>query len=145
MKRAPSRKGWLLLEVVVSVGLLAAVLAMVGRASVARAAHQRGLAERAAASLTIENAMERLSAGGYEGLDPETLPERAAAIDPRLVAQVEEVSRPVPARRVTLTLTPEGPRDVGGGLVLTAWFYPTETFQGSDAADSAGPTTEPAP
>jgi prepilin-type N-terminal cleavage/methylation domain-containing protein len=127
--RRPSRRGFTFLEIAVCAALLAALLALVGKAIVAVELGMRRVDERAEAMRTIENLLEQFLSEPWEAIDDRnlralSLPAALSERWPRakLVGSVTDVEDPVPGKRVTLSLDP-GQRSHERPVAVTTWIY----------------------
>ncbi|MEM6331023.1 MAG: hypothetical protein AAF790_12330 [Planctomycetota bacterium] len=130
------RGGSLLFEVAISAVMLGVALTLVAQAAVALKAQQRLAGQRAVASHTLQNAMERLatlSPAAREALHQTSLPIDEPATkrlaEAELTADVGAY-RPAgepPAQRVVLRITWRAvPEAEPASRTLAAFFYPVE-------------------
>ena len=129
--RSP-RRGSMLLEAVVSAGLLGTLFVTIGQV-VVLLHRQTGLADRHfVAQQTLENPLEQFTHRPWSEItsaqvDQLELPPLALSKLPRAVlrGEVTDESEPVPAKRITLRLGwRNGPEGASRPLILTAWIYP---------------------
>jgi prepilin-type N-terminal cleavage/methylation domain-containing protein len=130
-RRDRGRHGFTFMEIIVSTALLATLLALIGRSTVAAEHGWRRIEQRAIALRSVENLLEEAVAAPWEEITDAELTK--LALPPALVerwpratiaASVTELDDPVPAKRVTLRLTTgQGPRE--RPMTLTTWVYRT--------------------
>jgi len=122
------RLGFTLVEIAVCAAMLAAMLALVGQSIVAVEVGARRADAHAEALRVVDNLLEQFLAAPWDAIDQEgiaslTLPSYVTARWPaaRVNGSVESAAEPVPAKRISLTLTPgtAGNRPV----TMTTWIY----------------------
>jgi prepilin-type N-terminal cleavage/methylation domain-containing protein len=126
--RASRRRGFTLLEVAASAAMLAALLAVVGKAIVAVEISARRAEEHAEALRVVDNLLEQFLAAPWDAIDADGMGRLALpgfvkdrwplALVSGVVKQADE---PVPAKRVSLTLETGGPRS--RKVTMTTWIY----------------------
>lgn len=133
---AACRRGALLLEVIVSAGLLTAMLAAVNQVLVRLHAQSKLVERRVAAQETLENMLEEYTIRPWDEIQTDTiaelvLPEWVQEKLPEfeVTGSVTQQADPVAAKRVTLRLSWREPTGVRRRpLSLTTWvFRPTES------------------
>ncbi len=122
----------MLLEAVVSVGLLGTLFVTIGQV-VVLLHRQSGLADRHfVAQQTLENLLEQFTHHPWSEIstvriDQLELPSYALSKLPNAVlrGEVTDESEPIPAKRITLRLGwRNGPEGASKPLILTTWIYP---------------------
>ncbi len=130
-RQPPARRGSMLLEVIVSAGMLGTLLVTINQTLVQLQRQTRFADRQFVARQTLENLLEEFTHRSWSELngpsvDKLTLPEWAQAKLPaaRLVGEVAEESDPVPAKRITLWLGwQNGPGVKQKPCALTTWVY----------------------
>jgi prepilin-type N-terminal cleavage/methylation domain-containing protein len=122
------RSGFTLLEIAVSAAMLAVLLLVVGKTIVAVEVSARRADEHAESLRVVDNLLEQLLAAPWDAIDAGaigrlTLPEYVQTRWPaaRVSGSVQNVDEPVPAKRVSLTLSPRGAD--GRSMTMTTWIY----------------------
>jgi prepilin-type N-terminal cleavage/methylation domain-containing protein len=123
------RRAFTLLELAVAAALLAVLLTMITKAFAAVERNMRRTDERAQALRTVENLLEELTLASWneindDGIGQLKLPDDLLRRWPqaKLVGEVVDDAEPVAAKRVTLSVQPQGPvRE--RSVTLTTWVY----------------------
>lgn len=132
LRQSPVRHGSMLLEVIVSAGMLGSLLVTINQTLVQLHRQTRFADRQFVARQTLENLLEEYAHRPWSelngaSLDKLTLPEwgRAKLPAARLGGEVAEESDPVPAKRITLRLGwQNAPGVKQKPCVLTTWVYP---------------------
>jgi len=124
------RRGFAITEVIVSVGLVAVLLAVTVQTLSLMAVQRRNLDRRAIALQEAANLVERVSLLGYDKLSEETLSRIELAPEvqkvlPGVESSIQLAAEPgeVPGKRVRVEITWNGKAGREPPVQLTHWFW----------------------
>ncbi len=144
------RRGTTILELIAAGAVLAVLLVVCAQMLSRTAVQQQAVANRRAALQMASNAMERVQALPWSGLDAASVERIAQAVveqgmlrDGRLAVTIDEPESRLPAKRIHVTVTwNEGSDEVERKQQLTAWRC-DGVRKDAAAIDSSKPSQAP--